>query len=262
MYDLNMYERYIKYVKSIKEIKSSDFKSHEDYTYIIESLSYDSGLQYLSFIKIMHPEIDCNLILNYIKLNDKYGKPKKHEYFFNSETSFEASPTSLRYILHALDILKYYKTKNLKNIVEIGCGYGGLFLAINIFAKELNIQIDNYFLIDLEDNNKLINMYLMEHSGVIDINYITKKACNYGIDIDSNELFLISNYCFTEIDPVSRNKYVEYLFNKVHSGYILWQTSFGVTKDDTYILNKNIISITQELPQTSHENWKNYIVLF
>jgi hypothetical protein len=150
----------------------------------------------------------------------------------------------------------------LKHIVEIGCGYGGLFLAINFFAHELNIQIDEYFLIDLEDNINLINMYLMEHSNVININYITKKAHNYGADIDSNDLFLISNYCFTEIDNISRNRYIEYLFDKVVSGYIIWQTYFGVTKHDVDILNKNIIDISDELPQTADEICKNYIVLF
>jgi hypothetical protein len=257
-----MYDRYIEYVKSIKEIQNSDFKSHEDYTYILEHVSYDLGQQYLNVIKRIHFDIDDSLILNYILLNDKYGKPKKHTYFLNSETSFEASPTSLRYILHALDILKYYKTKNLKNIVEIGCGYGGLFLAINFFSNELNIQIDNYFLIDLEDNNKLINMYLSEHSNVININYITKNANNYGADIDSNELFLISNYCFTEIDYVSRNRYIQYLFDKVKSGYIIWQTCLGVSKQDTNILNKTIINMSEELPQTANEINKNYIVLF
>jgi hypothetical protein len=257
-----MYDRYIEYVKTIKEMQNSDFKSHTDYTYMLEHVSYELGLQYLKIIKQIHFDIDDSLILNYIILNDKYGKPKKHKYFLNSETSFEASPSSLRYIMHALDILKYYKTTNLKNIVEVGCGYGGLFLAINFFSKELNIQIDNYFLIDLEDNNKLINMYLKEHSNVININYITKKANNYGTDIDSNELFLISNYCFTEIDSVSRNKYIEYLFNKVKSGYIIWQTCSGVSKHDTNILNKNIINMSEELPQTANNINKNYIVLF
>jgi hypothetical protein len=257
-----MYDRFIKYVNSVKEIQNSDFKSNEDYTYVLEHVSYNLGLQYLNLIKTIHSYIDNSLILKFILLNDKYGNPKKYTFFFNSESSFEASPTSLRYILHALDILKYYKTKNLRDIVEIGCGYGGLFLAINFFSNELNIQIDRYFLIDLEDNNRLINMYLMGHSNVINIKYSTKKANNYGADIETTELFLISNYCFTEIDSESRKKYIKHLFNKVNSGYIIWQTCLGVTKQDTNILNKNIIDISEELPQTANEVNKNFIVLF
>ena len=107
-----MYDRFIKYVNSVKEIQNSDFKSNEDYTYVLEHVSYNLGLQYLNLIKTIHSYIDNSLILKFILLNDKYGNPKKYTFFFNSESSFEASPTSLRYILHALDILKYYKRIN------------------------------------------------------------------------------------------------------------------------------------------------------
>ena len=212
-----MYDKYIEYINSIKDIKNTNFKSNEEYNNILEHVSYEIGLEYLKLIKKNHSYIDNNLIKKYIILNDKYGKPKKYTYFFDPESSFESSPTSLRYIYHSLEILKYYKTKKEKNIVEIGCGYGGLFLAINFFSNVLNIKINNYFLIDLENTTKLINMYLMEHSNIINIKYITKKANNYGSDIDLNELFLISNYCFTEIDSMSRNNYIENLFTKINS---------------------------------------------
>ena len=111
------------------------------------------------------------------------------------------SPTSLRYVLHSLLILKYIKGTSTRKIVEVGCGYGGLFLGINYFSKILNITIDNYYFIDLPEICGLIKNYLELHKGDININYAIHTADNYGADIDETNLFFISNYCFTEIYP-------------------------------------------------------------
>lgn len=96
-------------------------------------------------------------------MNDKYGNPKQHKFMYNG-LEIMCSPTSLRYVFHSLLILKHFKTVSTKKMVEVGCGYGGLFLGINHFAKILNMEIDKYYFIDLPEVTNLIKNIL---------NYIT-----------------------------------------------------------------------------------------
>lgn len=257
-----MYNNYLEYINSITDITKSNFKSNHQYNNILEHVSYELGLEYLNLILYKYTNINIELIEKFITINDKYGEPKLYEYIISDKKKIYASPTSLRYIYHSLEILNYYKNKKEKNIVEIGCGYGGLFLACNFFSKELNIEIDNYFLIDLQEVCSLIDNYLSVHKDYIYINYYLKNANNYGNDINSNDLFLISNYCFTEIDNEARNNYIFSLFNKVNSGYIIWQTCFKLHISDVNIINKENIEYTEELPQTANKINKNYIVTF
>jgi len=194
-------------------------------------------------------------------LNDKYGNPKKETFMYN-DIKIICSPTSLRYILHSLIILKYIKYTNLKKIVEVGCGYGGLFLAINYFSKLLNIEIEKYYFIDLPEICDLIKSYLELHNNNITIKYSAHSSYNYGIDIDDNELFFISNYCFTEIDEIHRTNYIKNLFPKLANGFIIWQTIFHLPIKNVNIIGKNIARIDEEYPQTATISNKNYYVYF
>ena len=135
-----------------------------------------------------------------------------------------------------------------------------MFLAIDFFSKLLNIPIDNYYIIDLPEVGNLIAIYLDYHKDVIGINYSIHDASLYGSTVENNELFFISNYCFTEIDENHRLGYVSQLLSKVSCGFIIWQT--GLISIDTissYIKQK--YDILEEKPQTSG-NYKNYFVQF
>ena len=147
-------------------------------------------------------------------------------------------------------------------MVEVGCGYGGLFLGICYFAKILNIKIEHYYFIDLPEICNLIDNYVSLHIDIINISYSTHSAFNYGSEIDKSDLFLISNYCFTEIEKEYRDKYIDILFPKVINGFITWQTITGLPIVQTYIINKQIYKIDEEQPQTANEVYKNYFVYF
>ena len=258
-----MYNEYKNYVKDVIN-NLTDFKNNIKYNDILEHVSEEQGSEYVNYIEIFLKEtftqISFDNINDYLLLNDKYGNPKKYSYTIFDNTIL-CSPSSLRYIYHSLIILKYIKYTNSKKIVEVGCGYGGLFLAINHFSKILDILIDKYYLIDLPIICHVIKSYLEQYSD-INISYILKSAYSYGEDIDDNELFFISNYCFTEINKQHRDSYILKLFPKLNNGFIIWQTVFGLPIQNINIIGKHIKKVVEETPQTASVTNKNYFVYF
>ena len=204
------------------------------------------------------------IIIDYLQINDLYGYPKLYEYKSNNGLSFNCSPTSLRYVYHSLLILNHYKNNKNKPIVEVGCGYGGLFLAICHFSKLLNIEINHYYFIDLDNVGKLIKNYLDLNKSSISIEYSIHSANLHGTDIIEKDLFFISNYCFTEIDKNHRNNYITNLIPKCSSGFIIWQTCMGTGCDNIhdYIKLLGIKAFQEERPQTAlaDPNKPNYFV--
>jgi len=264
-----MYNSYINYAQNITQhnISTINFKSNNNYNGILEHVSNEQGKEYIDLINetitSVFPEISIEDIKGYLILNDKYGDPKKHTFILSDNSTVRCSPTSLRYVYHSLLILHYYKFRNNKlDIVEVGCGYGGLFLAINHFAPILNISIGHYYFIDLPEICDLINNYISAHRDMINISYSTHSAFKYGSEIDKTDLFLISNYCFTEIEQKHRDKYIEILFPKVMHGFIVWQTIFGLPIAYTSMLYKQIYKIEEESPQTATVMQKNHFVYF
>ena len=264
-----VYNCYLKYVSDITKnnILESNFKSNENYNEILEHVSKTQGEQYIKLINetinSLFSEISIENIKEFIIINDKYGYPQKETFTFFDNSNIICSPTSLRYVYHSLLILNYYKlTNNTRNIVEVGCGYGGLFLGICYFSKILNIKIDHYYFIDLPEICNLINNYISLHKDIINISYSTHSAFNYGSEIDIINLFLISNYCFTEIEKEYRDNYITTLLPKVTNGFIIWQTIFNLPITQTNIMNKKIYKIDEEKPQTATIENKNYFVYF
>ena len=260
-----MYSEYQDSVNNILQSNTINFKNNKSYNSILEHVSYEHGESYISLIiEVVNKEfneITFENIQDYLILNDKYGNPNKEIFLYNN-VEINCSPTSLRYVLHAFIILKYLKDVNNRKIVEVGCGYGGLFLAINHFSKLLNIVIDKYYFVDLPEICNLITKYLEMHKNIIGINYSTYSAYNYGLDIHDNNLFFISNYCFTEIEEIHRCNYIKYLFQKILNGFIILQTVFNVPIDSVNIIDKNIKHVTEEYPQTATITNKNYYVYF
>ena len=191
-----MYESYLNFIMNAlsNEKLYSQFKSNNDYRGILEHVSQNQGQQYYELIKNEF-NITNESIIDFVNLNDRLGCPIKYNI-----NNIICSPTSLRYIYHALIILKYIKSLNLNNlnIVEIGGGYGGLCLAINYFQKFFNLNITEYNIIDLDQALKLQQKYLLNFNDIkFNINYISSST--YGKDLLLNNYFLISNYCYSEI---------------------------------------------------------------
>lgn len=260
-----MYDSYQHCIKDSLTSNNFNFKSNILYNAILEHVSPELGESYIvvinKFVNENFPEITFNEINDYLVLNDTYGGPVKHNFLYNN-TPICCSPSSLRYVLHSLLILKHIKQTGLNKIVEVGCGYGGLFLAINHFSKILNIKISDYYFVDLPEITGLIEKYVNLHKDILHIKFSTHSAYNYGLGIEDKNLFFISNYCFTEIDNLHRINYITQLFPKISNGFIVWQTIFGIPIENVGIIGKDATAIVEEYPQTANQINKNYYVYF
>lgn len=247
---------------SIEDITTMNFKSSSAFTNIVDNVSEIQGQQYMNLIEEEFPEITHNNFRVFVNINDKYGNANKSIYEKDKKLLY-TNPSNMRYIYLALLILTNLKLCGNVDVVEIGSGYGGLFLAINHFSRIMNISVKNYILIDLPEMNIITRKNLDAHRNVISIPYMIMTANDSSNQIPKNNLYLISNYCFTEIDSVLRNNYVSYIIPKVSHGFMVWQTCMNneVRNDNiATVLNKPITKVENERPQTGPSHAINYFV--
>lgn len=213
----HLYYDFIKYVNSI--VTSNDlhhFKSNPNVTYMLEHVSESVGHLYLNYIKALSIFTD-HQIISYCQLNDKYGGGQKYNYGW-----ITTSPSNFRYLLHAHLIFSHMKKKGMDEVkvAEVGCGYGGLCLALITLSPIYNITITEYHLIDLPDINSLQKRYLSNFELGTTLSF--HSAYTYGSAITDTNLFLVSNYCFSEIDDAHQKQYIAQLFPKVSHGFMTW----------------------------------------
>jgi hypothetical protein len=264
-----MYNNYVQYLESNSvNIESDNFKSNPHYNGILEHVSYDLGLQYLTLIETEFPDITYENLIGFINMNDKYGCPNKNMFLFQFTHIIECSPTTLRYVYHALTILNHFKETCCENMVEVGCGYGGLCLSIQYFSRLQNITIKNYHLVDLPVVCNLIQNYLQIHSSNLYSTIRVHSSETYGKNITDTKLFFISNYCFTEVEEHHNKQYCDFLLPLTQHGFITWQNggnggSYPI-ENSSSIIKKTIKNIIEEKPQTDagYDIYKNYFVIF
>ena len=259
------YDNYTKYITNLlkQDLNDTSFKSAQEYNEVLENVSKALGTEYLKRIETEFPEITFDNMKEFINLNNKCGQTQKSIFTTSNMKILYCSPSALRYIYHSLKIIHHIKNTNSKKVVEIGGGYGGLYLAINIFAPKLNVIIDKYYIIDLPVVTELIKRYIALHIDVLSIPLEIYNNNNYFDFIKDRNLFLISNYCFTAINNNERLNYINKLFPMVSNGFITWQTCFGVDiHSSKSIFKSKILDIKEETPQTAQEYAKNYYVTF
>ena len=254
-----------------KNMADIQFKNQGAYNMTLENVSKDQGTEILKYIETNFPQVTFEDIRAFIQVNDKYGGTVKSIFTTNKMKLLYCSPTTLRYILHALLILNYYKETMCKNIVELGQGYGGLFLAINAFiGKFPDVQIRKYIMVDMPNSSSLTRKYLEVNNSIITIPYEVYDSVTMPPVIPTtteaqspNESFFVSNYCYTILQESDMKKYKEYLISPCTHGFLVWQTIFGESIDSTdSSLGKNTIKKVEEEPQTGPSDAKNYFVYF
>jgi hypothetical protein len=245
------YSNYDNFVESVVKSKNiNEFKSHPRYTSILEHVTYDFGQKYIELIKTEFPEISIDSIKEFCLLNDSIGSPNR--YYFK-DIKIYASTTSLRYIYHALLIIRHLRVCKSRKIVELGCGYGGLCVAINFF-KHNDMIIDSYTCIDLSSVIELQKLYLSNFQLSFNVDFVDSNS--YGKDIPNDNMFLISNYCFSEINTYYQTKYIQHLFSKINHGFIIWNHI------PLYDFGKHIIKIEQERPLTGSKDGNSNLFVF
>jgi len=233
---------YIKWNNISKKIVNNEiisWKKHIDVIYMLEHTNEIFGKIYLELLK---KDFMIDFIKDIIFENDKYGDPEKY-YFI--EDNFEASPSSLRYLYQANEILKLIKSKNLKDlkIVEIGGGYGGLCLITHLLFKKFNINIDKYVIYDLKEIQNLQKYYLNNFNYIENI--VWNDSNTFGEDLKDDNYILVSNYALSEIDIEYRLKYLKNLLPKVSSSFMIWNS-------DNIKGLESVLNIKQDIeyPQT------------
>jgi hypothetical protein len=238
--DYSIYSNFVEQIMKNRDL--SYFKSHPNYTYMLEHVNLAQGLEYLALIQ-SNTNISLDKIREFCSLNDSQGRPQTHNF-----GSFFASPTSLRYIWHAHLILTYFKTynKDAYDIVEIGGGYGGLCFAISFFSKQYSVNISTYTIIDLKEPSQLQELYLKNLKLEFPVKFADSRT--FGKHIEEKDLFLISTYCFSEINYDYQKEYIEHLFPKVSHGFIAWNLI------PLYYFGFPILKEDDETPKTGHLN--------
>ncbi len=223
------------------------FKSDPKYTAILEHVTEQQGYDYLSIIQKKYPFLYKDI--NLFKINDKFGRPKTFQY----PDIGAISPTTLRYIKIAGDLIEFIGDLNDKSIVEIGAGYGGQCLILNKIAK-----ISNYYIYDLPEAMELQKKYLMRHK-------ISNVIFNDGRNIQKefSSDIVISNYAFSECIKEVQKTYLEKVIRNAKCGYMIMNRMPGtfLPHEIIHILKKFGFQVHKfsEEPETYEGN---YLLIF
>jgi len=214
------YDTYSDYVGSICSAqKLGGFKANPKYTYMLEHVSKAQGQNYLECIST-NTTLTTDEIVEFCAINDANGGPTMDQYDAFPE-NVSVSPSSLRYTYHAHLILTHMKTiGSTADIVEVGGGYGGLCLAVHHFAPKYGVRIRSYTICDLTNIIRLQQLYLNYVNPELKVEFV--DAGTYGANIPHDNMFLISNYCFSEIAGSHQTLYRQRLFPKIAHGFLAW----------------------------------------
>lgn len=209
---------YQNYVQALGTLKSNPaifntFKSNENFTEILEHITFEHGEQYKELIKSEFGR-DFHEFLDLIAINDAIGTPKKYMY-----EDVLMSPSNFRYIYHALLIgskCEKWFSKNSLKIVEIGGGYGGLCFYLKNILKKYDIT---YTIIDLPEPSLLQRTY----ADKINLSQVRTVSC-FDIDSLSNEKFdlVISNYCVSEVSLENQKNYFDKIIKNCDKKFFVW----------------------------------------
>jgi putative sugar O-methyltransferase len=227
--DISQYLQSCKYAAENESFFNS-FKKDGRYRQILEHVSKEEAEQYINELTV--PISDVLKYIDKIKENDLYGSPDIFEF---GELG-KISPTTIRYIKNTFDIIDYFDCNNIKNIVEIGGGYGGLCKTISSI-----IDFENYIIFDLEEVNLLVEKYISKFSNISDkVKTFTLQELD---EIDGIDL-LISNYAFSELSldiqdeyyekVIKNSKYIYMIFNQISEKNMKFSDFIGRLTNDGF----------------------------
>jgi hypothetical protein len=251
------------------EIASQDdemfkvFKSHPDYSYVLEHPNYNEfGKQFLATIKTQCAELNLVLPWDKIIVNDFLGTPEVFSYNLTDELTTDVSPTTLRYVKTAIQILSHLQNKyngDDIDVVEIGGGYGGQAFVLFTLASLFNVTIKSYTMFDLEASSNLQRKYISSLSEQIPSELFDFRQYNKSSFEVKDNSFVISNYSLAEVDESVKQCYFNNLFKHISRGFLCW--NFGLTENPVsdFLYNKYDMLIE---PEHSPRTGPNVVVMF
>ena len=245
-----------KYVASVNEAISSykafsKFKRDPRYQAILEHVTYQQGHAYLEIIKSQSPSFLFKI--DVFKANDLVGGAKLHEY----EGIGAISPSTLRYLKVASDLVKIFGNNIGDRIAEIGVGYGGQLLIVD---KIFNFE--QYDLFDLPAVLILASKYIESHT--LNSSYHSTSLNQHQGDVIYD--LVISNYAFSELPSELQTRYIEKIILNAKRGYLTMNsggkncafTENKLTLDEL----KKLLPHFEIIPENPLTHPGNYIIIW
>ena len=146
--------------------------------------------------------------LDNLTINDKYGSPAPSSYFtweYKDITYGPVTNSTIRYIWNLTYLEMLFEDLNDMDIIEVGGGYGGLFLTLNSYWD----KIKSYTFVDVPEANELVKNYL-DHTNInfgdTKLNFVAAPDVDTIFD-NKYDLF-ISNWAFSELQTNTQNIYL------------------------------------------------------
>ena len=223
---------YTTFTQACRRIVAGSIVDWKKHVPIVHMLEHESVQNASTYLKELENHLSVDLIVNLTATNDLIGSASVHDFTTNKGLTILASPTSMRYVKHAFDILTLAEKKignnlvKLLTVVEVGGGYGGLALTLAKLSSHFGISICKHIIYDLEEVTNLQKYYLAQHNKDIH-NVVWANAKTFGQDIcshleENSHVLLVSNYCMSEIDAKYRTQYLRNLTPHVQSVYMRW----------------------------------------
>ncbi len=191
------------------------FKKDEGYRPILEGGPLLLFNTYLGHIREHRMDTTFFENLEKFRINDSVGDP---DLYLDNEIG-RFSPTTLKFSHNTIDILEFITDhgdiNSVKNIVEIGGGYGGLCLILSGF-----IEFDTYTHVDIPEACKLVERYVAEFPQLE--GKVKTIPCNELDDNSFDQIDLaIAINSVNECTRETQLKYFSEVFAKSKLGYLI-----------------------------------------
>jgi len=207
-----------------KDEMFQSFRSHPTMLRVVEGTPIIAGKWNLRRLKTSPL---FNRFADKFSKSDKVGSPKELVCFNLHGRSIAMSPTTIRYVNNLMNLVELFNLDILlREIVEIGGGYGGECKIVNDFSSEYfqNKIGVKWNIFDLESSAPLIRKWLNEFG--------YKVAFNPDPVSLRDPALVISNAAFSEMNRELQEKYFNEIILTAENGYFIenfsiFSASFG-----------------------------------
>lgn len=232
--DNNIYPAFCEIASKRKDIFKV-FRRVDVYCKIVGGGSAKSIERYINYIDIYGNKEYKECVLSRYKIFDKYGMPYKHYGMINNKRIMMSSSTAM-HLKVILDLQTIFSQDKLDRIVEIGGGYGGLCSVIDAFYNFCSYQI-----IDLPQVNMLQEKYLE----LFNLNNKVKISSCTEFGELNEDVFLISNYAFSELSREMQDEYFDKVLSHSKYGYMICN---NISENDANLHGYSLKQLQEKIP--------------
>lgn len=206
------------------------FRRQKQCRQVVDTVRAAQGWEHLTKALLLKPGIAR--LLPRIRENDRVGSPRTSPYPFG-----RFSPTTMRYVHVAVDIMHRFGSLDGMRIVEIGGGYGGQCRVLSCVAN-----FASYTIFDLNEALQLSQRYL-------DALGTKNVTLNSAFDVrETDSDLVISNYAVSEVGRAAQDRYIDNVLRRARHGYLILNRiseGFGV---DSYTTKQLMERLTIKRP--------------